>query len=136
MTNFIEEQGMEIIFVKIDSHTGDIYNEITDNYAKVAAGLTVTSAVDKWLGDNDLKVKDEHVRNQVYQVLHEKKLISLVNPIIEEDCNKGEKILSEDNILDVISCLKSLLINDPEDAKDFLMKLSVDKKEKIILELI
>ncbi|GAA0782296.1 ribonuclease H family protein [Hathewaya limosa] len=63
------EYGLEVIFVKVDSHTGDLFNEITDNYAKLAGGLQLTNAVDKGILQEKIKVKSEKLKLEIENLI-------------------------------------------------------------------
>ncbi|HAG43549.1 MAG TPA: ribonuclease HI, partial [Clostridium sp.] len=72
INSYINKDNMEIIFVKTDSHSGDIYNEITDSYAKAAIRVALTDAVDKYLLTNTVKVKDDIVKEKLLSIIREK----------------------------------------------------------------
>lgn len=82
-----EENKLEVIFVKVDSHTGDLFNEITDNYAKVAAGLEVTNAVDKLLCSERLIVDNIELKNEVSKLLKKNQFANniIVNSLEQEN---------------------------------------------------
>jgi len=82
MNEFTKEKGMEVIFVKIDGHSGDIYNEIADSFAKKAVDIQLSTAVDNYLKDNCLKVQDEELWKKLKTVV---KLKNLVNILITSE---------------------------------------------------
>ncbi|WP_275372515.1 ribonuclease H family protein [Clostridium tertium] len=57
----IMSNGLEIVFVKVDAHTGDIYNEIADELCKIKLGIKSDRVVDKYLESNTLKVASKKV---------------------------------------------------------------------------
>ena len=69
MNSFVKEKGMDIVFVKTDGHSGDIYNELADSFAKIAIGISLNKAVDKYLKDNRLKVKNEEIWEKLKNVV-------------------------------------------------------------------
>ncbi|MHC1719476.1 MAG: viroplasmin family protein [Clostridiaceae bacterium] len=69
MNRLMSEKGMEIIFVKTDGHSGDIYNEMADNFAKMPLKLKLNTAVDKYLKDNCLVVSVEEIRGKLKAVV-------------------------------------------------------------------
>lgn len=69
MNDYIKNKRIEIIFVKTDSHTGDIFNEIADSLAKSASGNTLTSAVDRWLSGNSLTVSSSEIKEKLSVIL-------------------------------------------------------------------
>lgn len=76
MNRLMDEMGLEIVFVKIDGHSGDIYNEITDNFAKLPLGLKLNTAVDKHLREQTVKVDSEELWVKLREIV---KLSSLAN---------------------------------------------------------
>lgn len=41
--------GIEVIFVKVDSHTGDLFNELVDEKCKECLNINSDKVVEKWL---------------------------------------------------------------------------------------
>ena len=80
MNMLMDEKGLEIVFVKTDGHSGDIYNELADNFAKLPLGIKMNTAVDKYLKDNCLKVDSEEIWEKLRDIV---KLSSLANVRIE-----------------------------------------------------
>lgn len=59
-------RGREVEYVKVDSHTGDLFNEIVDDVAKSVLGIPSTRAVSTALGKGErLRAGNE----EVYQIL-------------------------------------------------------------------
>lgn len=148
--NYREENNLEVIFVKVDSHTGDLFNEITDNYAKVAAGLELTSAVDKLLKTEKLVVENINLKDEVSKVLKKKDFIHniMVYGATIEKCSTKEIVgreLHEDNFYKEISNenqesikrriekLKSKELKD--DKIKYLKSLKKDELIGIILDI-
>lgn len=52
------DKGIEVIFVKVDSHTGDLYNEIADEKCKEALSIASNNEVYKYLGNNKIYVTE------------------------------------------------------------------------------
>jgi len=69
MNKLMSENGMEIIFVKTDGHSGDIYNEMADNFAKLPLKIKLNTAVDKYLNDNCLTVSGEEIRDRLKAII-------------------------------------------------------------------
>jgi len=63
--NELINKGIEVIFVKVDSHTGDFYNELADEKCKEKVNIKSDKVVEKWLIDNKLKVKSEDIKNEI-----------------------------------------------------------------------
>jgi len=115
INSYINKDNMEIIFVKTDSHSGDIYNEITDSYAKAAIRVPLTDAVDKYLLTNTVKVKDDIVKEKLLSIIREKnyhKVICLGENLILREKKNLEEILREIKLLkcdnELLSYIKDL----------------------------
>ncbi len=115
INSYINKDNMEIIFVKTDSHSGDIYNEITDSYAKAAIRVALTDAVDKYLLTNTVKVKDDIVKEKLLSIIREKnyhKVICLGESLILREKKSLEEILREIKLLkcdnELLSYIKDL----------------------------
>lgn len=59
---------INVIFVKVDSHTGDLYNEIADELAKEAADLKIPGVVQSWLNNKSIVVKDNTVKDNIIKI--------------------------------------------------------------------
>ncbi|MFL0246614.1 viroplasmin family protein [Candidatus Clostridium stratigraminis] len=68
INNIKSRNNINIIFVKVDSHTGDLNNEIADELAKYAAGLNSTGVVKTWLNTKTIMVKDNNVKNYLSKI--------------------------------------------------------------------
>ncbi|WP_291581136.1 ribonuclease H family protein [Clostridium sp. UBA6640] len=115
INSYINKDNMEIIFVKTDSHSGDIYNEITDSYAKAAIRVPLTDAVDKYLSANTVKAKDDIVKEKLLSIIKEKnydKVICLGENLILREKKSLEEILREIKLLkcdnELLSYIKDL----------------------------
>ncbi|MBE6071738.1 MAG: reverse transcriptase-like protein [Clostridium butyricum] len=60
--------GIEVIFVKVDSHTGDLFNELVDEKCKECLNITSDKVVEKHLRTNKLYVSDINVKNEVLSI--------------------------------------------------------------------
>lgn len=60
--------NINVVFVKVDSHTGDLYNEIADEIAKQAAGLKLNGVVQGWLKNKHILVQNEKIKEILSQV--------------------------------------------------------------------
>lgn len=70
--NFIKNTNqINVIFVKVDSHTGDLYNEIADELAKQAAGLKLPGVVKSWLNNKSIFVIDNIVKNNLSKIVED-----------------------------------------------------------------
>lgn len=95
--------GIEVIFVKVDSHTGDLFNELVDEKCKEKLGINSDKVIDRWLSNNILYVNNENVKNEIINITSNKEdniiIVGSKNEE-EENINKYEKdIIKEINKL-------------------------------------
>lgn len=116
------KQGIEVIFVKVDSHTGDLFNELVDEKCKEQLGIDSDKTVAKYLKSNLIKVANEEVKEEILKVapmgidnividskaesstnleMDSKKIINKVNNIMSK--------LSIDKQYDVLKYVESIL---------------------------
>ncbi|MGL4740410.1 MAG: viroplasmin family protein [Sarcina sp.] len=77
--------GIEIIFVKVDSHTGDLYNEIADELCKRELSIDSDKTLDKWLKKNTLKVANQKVKNLLAGLVSNPNNLIIYENIVKED---------------------------------------------------
>ncbi len=123
-----KEGNINIIFVKVDSHTNDLYNDIADELAKSGAGVEFDSVVDKAVGNNTLRVATSDVKNKLSKII--KKNISNVKSI---DALSNIGFEEKYQITSIIQHLNNIDINERE---KHLKGVPIEVKDKIILELI
>jgi len=123
-----KEGNINIIFVKVDSHTNDLYNDIADELAKSGAGVEFDSVVDKNVGNNAIKVATSDVKNKLCKII--KKNISNV---ISLDVHSTKEIEQKYDISSIIELLNGMDINEGE---NYLKYIPIEVKDKIILELV
>lgn len=121
-----KERNINIIFVKVDSHTDDLYNDIADELAKAGAGVESDAVVDKAIRNNNIRVMTKEIKEELSVIIKKN-----INNIICTSNDKDSKV--EYKIANVIEYLKN---SDEDLRKKYLKDLSEDFKEKIILELI
>ncbi len=124
INNYINKDNKEIIFVKTDSHSGDIYNEITDSYAKAAIRVPLTDAVDKYLLTNTVKVKDDIVKEKLLSIIKEKnyhKVICSEENLILKEKENLEEVLREIKFLNCDNKLLSYIKGLDENIKNDLI---------------
>lgn len=63
--NFTKSNNINVTFLKVDSHTGDLYNEIVDEFAKVAAKISLNGETKKLLKNTVLKVKNQELKLKI-----------------------------------------------------------------------
>lgn len=120
--NFLKnENEINIIFVKVDSHTNDLFNEIADEQAKYGAGLNLNNVVDKLIKNNKIKVLNNKVRSSLELIVSPKSIENIVtldeNIIKEEVAIENEtsnideiirKIIKSGNEQEIINCIDEL----------------------------
>lgn len=62
------KSGIEIIFVKVDSHTGDLFNELVDEKCKEKLGIRSDKTVEKWLLQNTIAVASKYVKEEIVKI--------------------------------------------------------------------
>ena len=67
MNEFIN-RGIEIIFVKVDSHTGDLFNELVDEKCKEKLSIQSDKSVEKWLLKRSINVGSEDVKQEILKI--------------------------------------------------------------------
>ncbi len=78
--------GIEVIFVKVDSHTGELFNELADEKCKEKLSITSDKVVDKWLAKNILYVNNDDVKKEIIKVTNNKQ----DNIVIVDSLNKAK----------------------------------------------
>ncbi|MGE5628279.1 MAG: viroplasmin family protein [Solirubrobacterales bacterium] len=68
MNKFLD-RGIDVIFIKAKGHSGDIFNELADSFAKAAIEIPLTKAVDNYLKDNNIFVKNCGLMEKVKSVV-------------------------------------------------------------------
>lgn len=124
--NALFKQGIEVIFVKVDSHTGDLYNELVDEKCKEALGITSDRVVEKWLNNNEIFVANNNIQESILKIAASKedKIIIINNKDKDQysfesksdniifDINEMLNKLSIEKQLNVLNYVKSIYKND------------------------
>lgn len=66
--NELMNKGIEVIFVKVDSHTGDLFNELVDEKCKEKLSIQSQKVIEKWLEKNKINVSSEIVKQQILKL--------------------------------------------------------------------
>lgn len=134
INKLMKDNYINVSFVKVDSHTGDLFNEIADELAKYALGIKSTGEIKKYLKNENLKVIDEKQKTYIEKIIGTN--LSDRIEIVDTDYNKCEKEKKEDlnEVIEIIYNLKKIENND--EAKEYLDGLEREKLHKVILELI
>lgn len=131
--------GIEVIFVKVDSHTGDLFNELVDEKCKECLGIASDKVVDKWLGKNIIEVADEKVKLEILSLAPNKSNNIILfgdnnTKFIEIEPSKDEQenFDNSDRFKEIIELYK----NNSKEAKKRISKLLSKEKESFILYLL
>jgi len=118
------DSGIEVIFVKVDSHTGDLYNEIADEKCKEALNIESSNEFYKYLGSNKVYVSNALVKENLKNIAKDREvnIIPKDNSIIIETLDKEEIALDNNEETEEIICsLREVLRKLPkEKQKDIL----------------
>ena len=127
MNNFMKS-GIDIIFVKVDSHTGDFFNELADEKCKEALDITSDRVVENWLLKNKVIVDNLKIKNQVLT------LAPSCESNIELADKKTNKVESSEKV-EFIDIINEFVVNEENGIK-LIKKLQEDKKVDFIEYLI
>ncbi|EDS77483.1 viroplasmin family protein [Clostridium massiliodielmoense] len=78
----VNDNHINVTFVKVDSHTGDLFNEIVDEFAKYACGVTIKGETKKYLRNDTLIVKNESLKEKFNEIVDD---INMKNIIVSEN---------------------------------------------------
>ena len=128
--NELMNKGIEVIFVKVDSHTGDLYNELVDEMCKEKLEIQSDKTVEKWLNKQVINVASEEIKDQIINIAP-----SGINSIVVVGCYNKNNIKNDkaDNIYDEIECKFNINKNE---AKKLIDRLSSEEKTEYIINLI
>lgn len=120
MQSFMNK-GMEIVFVKVDSHTGDLFNELVDEKCKEKLGIDSDKIVAKWLKTNVIKVANEEVKIEIEAIAP----AGEENIILEDryNSNNYNEIKSIDIIGKVNDIMKKLSKEQQDNVLKYVQKL-------------
>lgn len=121
------DKGIEVIFVKVDSHTGDLYNEIADEKCKEALSIASNNEVYKYLGNNKIQVINDLVKNQLKSLAREREnnIISIKNDENDTNTYVSKEEIALDNDIDE---KKEIF----ERLKNVLNKLPLEKQKDVV----
>lgn len=124
-------KGIEIIFVKVDSHTGDLFNELVDEKCKEPLGIQSDKVIEKYLKSDVIYVKDSLIKDEILSIAPDAE----ENIIISGEGEAGDK----SEISDEIKMFKDITLlyeTKPKEAKKKISKMLSKQKEKYILYLL
>lgn len=126
------KSGIEIIFVKVDSHTGDLFNELADEKCKECLNIPSDRVVEKYLKDNTIMVIDEETKEKLFNIGGSYSSNILIYGKENVAVNKDD----ESNINDKFKNILEIYNQDKEQAKKSISKMLSKEKEKFILYLL
>jgi len=121
--------GIEVIFVKVDSHTGDLFNELVDEKCKERLGINSDKVVEKWLLKNLISVASEDVKQEILKIASKAQENIIIINTKEEKNNEEVKAFGFDEIVNEYT-------KNPEVAKSLINNLSSKEKTDFIIFLL
>ncbi len=121
--------GIEVIFVKVDSHTGDLFNELVDEKCKERLGIKSDKVVEKWLLKNIINVANDGVKQEILKIARSGESNIIVINSNDEKSKEEIKVDEFNNIL-------SEYILNPEDVNLAIDNLSSFDKTNFITYLL
>ncbi|MFW2491457.1 viroplasmin family protein [Clostridium chromiireducens] len=131
------KSGIEIIFVKVDSHTGDLFNELVDEKCKECLGINSDKVIEKWLSKNTIRVSNNDVKSKILSLAP-----NFADNIILSDENSDASInntvIKEHELTNTIKFeeIISLYRSNYKEGKKIISKLLSKEKEEFILYLL
>lgn len=127
-----ETNGINVTFVKVDSHTGDLFNEIVDEFAKKAINVPLKGETAKLLKSQKIKVKNKAIKDKMMEIVVGEPSESII--VLEKSLNKTP--LLDEKIKDEIEKLKNLIKKDKDGLKDYIKEMDNQLKDELICYLI
>ena len=123
--------GIEIIFVKVDSHTGDLFNELVDEKCKEPLGISSDKIVEKYLKSDIIYVKNQSIKEEILTLAPE----SESNIVIcgENKTDNIPEALRNNKTLDDITLLYK---DNPEQSIRKISKMKKADMEEYIIYLL
>jgi ribonuclease H-related protein len=132
--NFLKNtNNINIIFVKVDSHTNDFFNEIADEQAKYGAGLSLNNVVDKLIKKTKVKVFNNEVKDKLKLIVSGNYNENIT--VFNHDNTKEEIAIEIENeyIDEVIT--KILNSSNEAEVNHYIANLDNETKNDIIIQL-
>ncbi|MBU3158300.1 ribonuclease H family protein [Clostridium frigoris] len=135
------KSGIEVIFVKVDSHTGDLFNELVDEKCKERLAIKSDKVVEKWLASKTINVASKAVRDQIYSIASKGEAnIIIKDPNDIKDSNIKIEPNKKQNKEQSRTYLFSEIVQEykinHEDINSLLLNLSSDEKTNFITYLL
>lgn len=137
------KSGIDVVFVKVDSHTGDLFNELVDEKCKEPLEISSDKTIEKYLKSNRIIVKNSQIKAQIStlapsytdNIVIEGTSIEADNIQIEYR-NQFKSSETEVNDDDRYFEITKLYKDNPKEAKRKISKMLSKDKEKYILYLL
>lgn len=129
----IFKSGIEVIFVKVDSHTGDLYNELADEKCKEKLSIDSNKTVSKWLNNNLLYVSNEEAYKELSSIAKGKEE-NIINISEKNSETKIEPTQITENSLEKEEKEVTKEINKIIKKSDFETKKKILKMIKALME--
>lgn len=131
--------GIEVIFVKVDSHTGDLFNELVDEKCKECLNINSDKVVEKWLRKNTIEVLNKEIKQQILSIAPKcEDNIIIKGEVIHQNTNIKDK-KDDDEILDYkdrFEEIMKLYKSNKKESEKLISKLLNKEKEQFILYLL
>ncbi len=124
--NELMNEGIEVIFVKVDSHTGDFFNELVDEKCKEKLSINSDKVVEKVLTTEKIQVSDLIVKEEILKIAPS--VENNIEIISSDRCAEQKEIKEE--IFESIS--KKFKISSQESINAIDLLSEEDKKKFII----
>jgi len=102
------KSGIEVIFVKVDSHTGDLFNELVDEKCKEILLIKSDKVVEKWLLKNHIYVASDAVKSQICSIATKGEANIIVK---SQNTRQGISIQQDTKIKKDNSCWRMIFIS-------------------------
>lgn len=134
MNSLMTNHNLKIIFVKVDSHTGDLYNEIADEEAKVAINMELPRITLKWLKENTIKVINEEIKEKLLNIASESVKENII--VLNNNIEKFSQVNNNEDIEIIISKLLKTYEEKNINLHKYIRELDNSLKDKVIMEMI
>lgn len=124
--NELMSKGVEVIFVKVDSHTGDFFNELVDEKCKEKLSIQSDRMVEKFLTINKIAVSNLLVKEEILKVAPN---VDNNIEIISQNNFKQQRDIKEKEFENIS---KKFKISNEESIYDIDLLSEEDKKKFII----
>ena len=136
------KKGIELIFVKVDSHTGDLFNELVDEKCKEPLGISSDKTVEKYLMGNIIYVTSQDVKDKILtlapdfhkNILIQKEDYKSIKSTLNKNPLKLQNIEYDDDVR--YEQITELYKSNEKEAKYKISKMLTKDKEKYILYLL